>query len=190
MPKFISFLDKKLIINELQKYFCQFSFGGTDENHKLFLWSSCLGIFFQGWWCFVSHMYKRIRLVQQCLLEETRIIPVGAVPNNSRGLQWDHFVHHIAAPSEGNKHVHLPTSYLCQRQCLQRKTGHSLWPPCNAQWLLGAIHDNIISLHGTWFSAELSAGVCHTGRSEFPISPSPAQLCRITSWDFLQRWLC
>lgn len=96
--------------------------------------------------------------MHQCLLEESRIIPVGAVTNNSRGLQWEDFVHHTTAPSEGNKHVRLPTSYLCQRQCLQRKTGHSLWPPCNVQWLLGATCDNIISPCGTWLSAELSAG--------------------------------
>lgn len=62
------------------------------------------------------------------------------------------------ASSEGNKHVHLPTSYLCLRQSLQQKTRHSLWPPCHVQQLLGAIGDNIVSPCGTWLVAELSAG--------------------------------
>lgn len=67
-------------------------------------------------------------------------------------------MHQINTPSEGNKHVFLPAGYLCQRQCLQRKTRHCLWPPCNVQLLLGAVCDNIISPCGTWISAELSAG--------------------------------
>lgn len=59
---------------------------------------------------FVLYIYKQIRLVHQCLLKETRIIPVGAVPYNSRGLQREHFVYHIAAPSEGNLLLQKETS--------------------------------------------------------------------------------
>lgn len=47
MPKFISYLAKNLTINELQQYFCQFSFGGTNEKNKLFV-KQLLGDFLGG----------------------------------------------------------------------------------------------------------------------------------------------
>lgn len=78
------------------------------------------------------------------------------MPNNSRSLQWQHFVHHITSPSEGTKHVHLPTGYVCQRQSLQSKTSISCG--LHVQQLLVAIYNNVISPCGTWLSAEHSAG--------------------------------
>lgn len=116
-----------------------------------------------------------------------------AVTNNSRGLQWKHFVNHVTAPSEGNMHVYLPTSTLCRISSVSRER---LDTPCG----LHAIYNSFLEPYMITSSPLIAPGslqsslleTCPTGRSdtEFPTFPSPEQLHRITSCGFLQGWLC
>lgn len=56
--KFISYIDKKLAINDLQQYFCRFSFGGTDEKNFFFFFRQLVG---DGVGYFWFTWYKQLR---------------------------------------------------------------------------------------------------------------------------------